>query len=160
MTQEDVVTAPGFDQVGWIDHWILPGVGEPIILDGTFLGMSSSRRTEHRGHDDTEFAPQGIRCSACRWFEPRIFRETDEPKRFLLHQTGVSIVPGETNRIRLEYALTGEEVIAVMVTRRSLPNGSQDAFLTMPASRVLAQASAFDDELRVAYQNRLGKLAG
>lgn len=156
---EKTVTAPGPDQVGVEGSWVLPGEdGEPVRLEGAFLGMSSSHRYRHTAHEG-EFAPRGERCSACRWFEPRIFRETGGMERFLLHHTGVSGAPGETDRIRVEYALTATEVIEVLVTRRTLAGGAQETFLTTPAARVLAQASGFDDELHEAYQNRMRKLA-
>ena len=165
MHVEKVATAPGPEQVGVEGSWVLPGEeGEPVRLEGAFLGMSSSHRFRHTAHEG-EFARPGTRavpgerCSACRWFESRIFRETEGMERFLLHQTGVSRAPGETDRVRVEYALTAPEVIEVLVTRRTLAGGAQETFLTTPAARVLAQASGFDDELHEAYQSRMRKLA-
>jgi hypothetical protein len=152
--------SPGADAVGTEGSWELPGAepGETVQIYGAFIGLSSSHRPVHLKHPG-EFATRTERCSACRWFEPRIFRETLGRERFLIHHTGVSRVPGESDRIRVEYALTGTEVIEVMATRKTLPTGAQETFLTTPAARVLAQASAFDEELSEAYRDRMGKLA-
>jgi hypothetical protein len=68
----------------------------------------------------------------------------------VLHRAGLSRVPGETARYGLDEIVTAPEVIEVLTTRRR----DRDPFLTVPAARLLAQASAFDMALRDAYENR------
>jgi hypothetical protein len=204
---EDVATLlyqlPGPDHVGKTDSWQLISDGKLLIVHAKLLGMSSSHRSyQHRTvHPDKDFATGDQRCAACRWFEPRIFREVADKKRFLVHRTGVSIVPGELTRTRHEFLGTGHEVVESLTLRRrdtrrppskcpvcdgtglvSRPSGiagdaktwtsnrpgpfpcrscngsgvlyPEDAFLTGPAARVLAQAAGHDDDLDLAYVNR------
>lgn len=158
MTEEkdrmDGIEAPDQDRVGEEGSWTLPGEEEePLRLEGAFLGMSSSRRSGHLRHAG-DFASRGERCSACRWFEPRIFREVSGRERFLLHQTGVSRVPGESDRVRIRWMLTAAEVVEALVTR-----GTSGTFLTEPARLVLAQAAEFDEELHAARRERLQRIA-
>jgi hypothetical protein len=87
---------------------------------------------------------------ACRWFEPRIFREVDGARRYLVHRIGMSIVPTEVPYASHEWVNGAFEVVEVLTTRRA---GSRP-YLTHPAARVLAQAADYDNELHNAYVNR------
>lgn len=158
-----VVELPTLESVGLIETWVIPaGRGPEVTLHGKLLGVVSSRRPVHdRSHAGREYASQGEQCGACRWFEPRIFREVipDEKYgfsptkttqgRYLVHFAGMSIVPGETTRLRYEWAVSPHEVIEVLTTRHD-----KSVFLTIPAARVLSQAANFDDELKEAYLDR------
>lgn len=123
-TEVDVATLldnhPGQDQVGTIANWELWSDGKLLVTRARLLGMSSSRRsyqhtTQHPGQ---QYATPEQRCAACRWFEPRIFREVSAAKRFLVHRTGVSVVPGEVTRTRHEFFSSGHEVIESLTLRR------------------------------------------
>lgn len=142
---------PYEDQVSRGGPWTLPmGTGQdPIVFGGRYLGLSSSRRERHN-HRDTAHVGPGGRCSACRWTESRIFRNTTDD-RYLVHTVGMSRVPGETARIKARWLLTPYEVVAYFVQR---PEGGGRPFLTSPADMVLAQAAGHDDDLRDAYENR------
>lgn len=158
---------PGVGDVGRTDFWDIPTESGMVTVEAVFLGTSSSYRSGHRGrrspsnptgqnHPDSDFATGAIRCSSCRWFEPRLFRETGPLARFLVHRTGVSLVPGEVDRFRLEYLLNAHEVIEYFVTRHSGP-GSTPPFLSVPAAKILGQAAGFDDDMRDAWENRAVK---
>lgn len=160
-TEEVSIPAlPEADRVGDYGHWVVSSREQILEFDGRFLGMSSSRREVHE-HSGVAAAGWGGRCGACRWFEPRIFRETysprgptdDEPEwgRYLILFSGRTVVPGETTRTRHEWVRVPHEVVEVLTTRRV---ATRTAYLTGPAARVLAQAAGLDDELNDAYVNR------
>jgi hypothetical protein len=158
-----VVELPTVESVGLIDTWRFPvGADVGMSLYGKLLGVVSSRRPIHdKSHEGRAYARRGDQCGACRWFEPRIFREIyDECEpvsnpsqshlgRYLIHFAGMSIVPGETNRLRFEWAVSPHEVIELLTTRHD-----RSVFLTIPAARVLAQAANFDADLKEAYLDR------
>lgn len=195
-------TLPTADLVGHEATWVLPSGTTTITTHARLLGYASSQREHHsQQHRGRSHAPSGVRCGACRWFEPRIFRELSGSGRYLIHYAGLTCVPGETARLRHEWVRSGYEVVEALTTRRrdperapakcpvcdgtglvSRPPGvagdqstwvsstlgpyqcqgcggagllhAEQAFLTMPAGRVLAQAAGFDDELNDAYVNR------
>jgi hypothetical protein len=147
------VILPGEDDVGTVRTWSLPpGTGQPLMdVKARFLGVGTSYTPQHR-HDvvEREFARRDERCRACRWFEPRIFREVDGARRYLVHRIGMSIVPTEVPYASHEWVNGAFEVVEVLTTRRA---GSRP-YLTHPAARVLAQAADYDNELHNAYVNR------
>lgn len=158
---------PGVGDVGRTDSWDIPTESGIVTVQAVFLGTSSSYRSGHRGrrsvtnpsgqnHPASDFATGAVRCSSCRWFEPRLFRETGPDRRFLVHRTGVSIVPGEVDRFRLEYLLSAHEVIEHFVTRHS-GQDSPAPFLSVPAAKILGQAAGFDVDIRDAWENRAVK---
>lgn len=145
------------EYVGEKANWVIPGTSkEPFAFSGIFLGFSSSHSENHneRAHPNKQTTPiMGQRCSACRWSEFRIFRETDETKNvwpYLIHFTGRSILPGEDTRYRISDILTAREVIEELTTRRG---GS--VYLSIPAASLLAQAAEIDNgPLKEAYDAR------
>lgn len=156
------VVLPGNRDVGRTGVWDLPGPDDstsPITppVEVRLLGLSTSHRADHewRGepnHPGQEYAPKGMRCSACRWFESRIFRETHDRKRFLVHNVGRSSVPGEETYVRLDWCLNAHEVLEVMMSRD--PDRSLLPSFTAPAAKVLSQAAGFDTDMRDAWENR------
>lgn len=54
------------------DHEALGRDDVPLLVRGRLLGFASSQSDDHQHHDGA-FARPGNRCSACRWFECRIF---------------------------------------------------------------------------------------
>lgn len=144
---------PAPEDVGRTGTWELQvSEGVPVLIEGTFLGMSSSRRPTHENHEGSPYGTDGTwtttnqRCSACRWFEPRIFVTTAEPHFFGLYKMGWTIVPEET--VRLSYVEAGSafELIESMAIRRG-----GNLVLPIPARRVIAQAAGYDPEIRDAY---------
>lgn len=156
---EDRHTLPGGDESGATGTWRLPTrvrsdvdpeVDDGVLeFEGRFLGVGSSRRERHGFHAGP-YATNQERCGVCRWFETRIFRLG--PNDYVLHHAGRSIVPGEDDLCRHERAFSSYEVIERYVVRRA---DEGTASLTRPAARALAQAAAFDDDLRDAYENRV-----
>lgn len=151
--------------VGQRSLWTLPiGSSEPLRISARFIGIGSSARYRHQNHfEGAEFARPKQHCNACRWFETRIFRlvaHADEEgdlagANYLLHHSGVSIVPDEVIHYRHETVRSAHEVIEAFTIRKSSPAGvPQPPFLTRPAARALAQAAGFDAELEHAYTQR------
>lgn len=145
--------------------------GETFGFLGKPLGVGSSQQNDHR-HDVARdrYAPRGIRCSACRWFEVAIYRryvtegidlETDpkrpriypvdpEPGDYVVHTIGASIVPGETRLSRITPTDSPFEVIELLTVRKR----DDDPWIPAQSARALAHAAEFDDGLREAYVNR------
>ena len=145
--------------------------GETFGFLGKPLGVGSSRQDDHR-HDVARdrYAPRGVRCSACRWFEVAIYRryvtegidlETDpkrpriypvdpEPGDYVVHTIGASIVPGETRLSRITPTDSPFEVIELLTVRKR----DDDPWIPAQSARALAHAAEFDDGLREAYVNR------
>jgi hypothetical protein len=145
------VYLPNESLVGHTATWTIPSGGELIELHARFLGVSTSY-VAHHNHSTDRAARSDERCRACRWFEPRIFREVGGQQRYLVHRTGRSVVPGEETYTSHEWVSGAHEVIEVLTTRR---NGQRSVpFLTHPAARVLAQAASNDRQLSNAYVNR------
>lgn len=150
--EEILASLPTPDQVGDEADWSLYSDGEIINIYAKLLGIgpSPSPHQHRNSHPGREFAAPKEWCIACRWFEPRIFREIEGDRRYLLHRAQMTIVPGEKILTRHEWALTGHELIELLTIRRD----DRPPFLTMPAGRVLAQAAGQDEELDNAWVNR------
>lgn len=157
---------PTLKHVGNRTTWTLPISREdPMIINARFIGLGTSTRHQHNNHpNDVEFAPPKHHCNACRWFETRIFRIVSSAEEdgelaganYLLHHSGVSIVPGEVVHYRKEVLRSAHEVVEAYAIRRLDSSGNPQApFLTRPAARALAQAAGFDTELEIAYMNRV-----
>lgn len=134
---------PQEDEVGDSLRWDLPLNHGGLEFEGIFLGVASARQDRH-AHGG-EFTPPGRRCPACRWYEPRIFRETTGAHRYVLYTLGCSDLPGETDRPRYRYAADAYEAIFIMST----PKGDT-RFLTSPAMRMFEMAAVRDDEIEEA----------
>ena len=97
-----------------------------------------------------------IRCGACRWQETRIFLLDEKDHvyhggKFAVHTLGVSILPGERVRARLEFVNTGFEVVELLTVRK----GEHAApYIPGASARALAMAAAHDRDLKDAYVNR------
>jgi hypothetical protein len=69
---------PEADEHGDTATWVFKDRdGAEHTIRGSFLGMGSSFRPEHKGHPGTEWAPQRVHCSTCRWTELRLFKGAD-----------------------------------------------------------------------------------
>lgn len=120
---------PGLDLVGQVDTWALATGSASLSVHARFLGYSTSHRADHNPrHAGQPYAPTRrrgergqMRCSACRWFESRIFREVDGQRRYLIHLAGMSVVPGEATRASHEWVRSGYEVVEALITRRREP---------------------------------------
>lgn len=170
---DDHVKVPAETQVGTTQQtWSLPldnfVDGEVITFTGKFIGFGSSQRTEHVGHPDTphvgrKSSGDGTRaqsCAACRWFETRLFRVTNDDRGlYLLFNVGETRVPGEEALYSSYWVRSPYEIIDQLTTiRTDVPSGTRQMFLRMPARRLLAQAAYHDTSMRDAYEGRLGQL--
>jgi hypothetical protein len=136
------------DQHGETGSWVFQdrdGVEHTVI--GTFLGMGTSYRPNHKGHPADGFAPQGVHCSTCRWTEVRIFRDAD---CFYVVNCGASDAPNERDLVRVTEVSTAFEVVEELtVTDRRTSVSS----LPFYSRKALAQAASHDRGLRDAYIN-------
>lgn len=166
------VTLPTGSDAGTRGEWVLPlrrrndAAGERTLelADATFLGFSSTQMSRHTGHGPGEYAAQGgVRCSACRWYEMRLFRVHDDAnpraQHYVMHHLGGSRVPGEVSLCRYEDAWSGHEVVELVTVRPSpdetdAHGRARAPFLTRPGARLLAQAASHDDAIDDAYVNR------
>jgi len=151
VTSGDTLKLPAEADVGRTTTWHLPSGDTTFRVTARFLGVSTSYVPQHN-HPTNRAARQDERCRGCRWFEPRIFREVDGQRRYLVHRTGRSLVEGEVSYTSHEWVHGAHEVVEVLTTRR---NGKHNLpHLTHPAARVLAMAASYDVDLRDAYVNR------
>lgn len=137
---------------------------EDVTIGGRLIGVHSSRRDTHTDHAG-EFAsrPQSAtdrinRCSACRWFELRVFTLTsfqDAPASgYLVYFWGATAVPGEQQRRRHIRADSAWSLVESLTQRSRLPSGQSNIYLSRPAAAVLAMASGYDKNVQDAYVNR------
>lgn len=153
---------------------------ETLEIFGTLLGFGSSKRDEHNHpvppDGEIRTAPDD-RCSACRWFEVRIFEVLgeyspdctcgvgdDDPEaehsmkcglqapraQFLVLTYGQTVVPGELVKRRASWTDSGYEVIELLTQRQ----GVRRSFLPNASARALAQASELNERIRSAYVRR------
>lgn len=123
-----------------------------LEFDGVVLGTASSQQSGHRGHPNEDYARERhVKCSACRWTEGTLYRRyTDAGSDYVVVTLGVSEVPEEIDLQTITETSSAYEVLEVLTVRPR--NGSP--FIPPPYARVLAQASAVDDDIRDAYLNR------
>lgn len=169
---------PTASDAGRVRRWFLPvnDANSQVELEyyrpyARFLGLGSSHTPEHSDQPHPGgFVTRRLRCNACRWFEARIFRElvlpdgndeddelpptTAELGAYVVHNAGMSIVPGEVPLYRYDTTPSPDSVVELMTTRRTTDDGSPRVFLAKPAASVLAAASVFDPQLRDAFRDR------
>jgi hypothetical protein len=124
-------------------------------FEGVTLGASTSQRGFHNHEEDflpavmhsLESNARRRKCSACRWFEVRIFR-TDGGK-FVAHTVGRSIVPGETDYSKVIFTDSATDLIDKLTVR-----GVAEPFLPAPALRALEQAADKDEKINQALDDR------
>lgn len=181
------------------DHLLIVRDEEEIEIHGRLIGFATSRRDEHThpivvttptereltvdrdlvADPITVHVPRyvraGERCSACRWFEVRIFLvdheygddcDCDVPPdvtvctnatcgrvaprgRYLVLTYGLTIVPGETHKRRAAWTSSPYEIIEILTQRNQ-----GKAFLPATSAQVIAQAAACDRGIETAYVNR------
>lgn len=150
---------PQDDEVGEEAVWELPlgmidttNWDEPanhLTVDGVFLGVATARQDKHNHPGPT--APPGRRCPACRWFEPRVFRELSGAKRYVMYTLGCSNMPGESDRPRYRYANDAHEAIFVMST---VNDDTGNRFLSSPAQRMFEMAGQWDMDIAQALASQ------
>lgn len=139
--------------------------GTAIDFVGALLGEASGRREIHRGHDvwperEDDYAGVGVRCSACRWTEARVYltygrippeRGTLQDERYresngyVVEIVGRTLVPGEDDRHSAWCVTSPHSVVELLNSSRSS---------TLAARLALAEAAGNDDALEEAYINR------
>lgn len=143
------------------DHELAGRDDEVIRLRGRLLGFASSESDHHQHHDPDGYPRPGERCSACRWFECRIFEvqavlsPDHQPAapdgRYLVLTYGLSEVPGEVDKRRAVWVTSPHEIIELLTQRG---RSDRQAFLPAASARALAQAAHWSPEVNEAYVNR------
>jgi hypothetical protein len=141
---------------GRTGRWVLPVDGrDPFIFEGTFLGLGASGPRGHRDHMPGEWAAKGTRCNGCRWAEIRLFKFD---AGYVIYLAGISRVPGETTRGKVDWAQQPDDVIELLTTRRCRECGIDaerhgrdhryegEEFFSFPAQQLLDRVTAFDDD--------------
>src|SRR5262245_24630795 len=82
------------------------------------------------------------------WFEVFIYR--DRNGGFLVHRLGQTNVAGQSVRYQLDRTDSAYEVVEILTARTH----QSQAHIPRPSARALAQAAAYDDQIRDAYINR------
>jgi hypothetical protein len=166
------LTLPTGEDAGLRRRWELPigrdATGDShVVEDATFLGFGTTRTSRHTNHDGVPYAlpttggSARVRCSACRWYETRLFRVHGDgvTQRYLVHHTGASSVPGEVYFYRYEEAYSAHQVVELF-TIRPHPDDvdshgrQRTPFITRPGAIVLSMAAGYDDAIDDAYVNR------
>lgn len=147
-----------------IDFWEDRLTDLPKRFPEDVLTRCRTAITEYLNELDTADAPRrfaapGDRCSACRWFEVRIFDVESywnsernswvNGDKYLVLTHGLSDVPGEVAKRRAQWTNSPYTVLEVLTQRRG-----QSAFLPATSAKVLAEASGNDVDIRDAYVNR------
>lgn len=148
---------PPITEAGELGDWeFTDRYGSVVRLEGDFLGMGSSHRPFHK-HSFPPYAERGQHCSTCRWMEIRIFQEhtgPGTPARYLVVQTGRSIVPGDDDLTTFGWAENSPAVVTALMSW-----GDNDrAFFTFVAKRALETAAEYDENLRRTYQAALERV--
>lgn len=131
-------------------RWVVQGYDGTYEFDGYLLGAASSKRSSHRSHEDEcTYAPPGVRCSACRWIEIRIFR--NYAGEYVLELTGQTIITGEKVRRRVEVTQSPHWVIEVLTQKRD----TGECFIPLVAKHALSEAAALDPGVEAAFVGRV-----
>lgn len=128
------------------------GQDQTYTFTGRMLSESTSHSPRHASlvHGPSQFAPPGERCSACRWFEVRIYTN-DEPHigtsgeevpTWIIETVGRSVVPGEQDRRRVRRVHEPRRVVGALVQQRA-----GDSFIPTVSRRALDAAADADERL-------------
>jgi hypothetical protein len=119
-----------------------------VSFNGRRIGSASSRENTH-SHPENRKAVRGERCSACRWFEVRIYideRAREQRDRndggYVLETVGRTVVDGEHDRFRTRLYHDPWLVIAKLVKRVG-----DNTFLPTVAQIALEDAAVHDPAL-------------
>lgn len=165
MTDSTLPALPGLDDLGSDGTWKLPRENGGIMsVDGTFLGLSSSRRSEHErfdratsrtvpAHPGRTYAAERQQCSACRWIEFRIFDDR-RTELYVVHRIGASVVPGDRTLIDIR-TFTGPAGLVQSFVSPWARNGSRHLF-TRVASDALWAAADYDADIERMILKRTG----
>jgi len=136
------------------DHHLDDGRGSEVDFHGELLGEATSRNGTHapRAEHVDGLALRGEKCSACRWFEVRIYRvsSSSPTTEYVVETVGRTEVPGERTRTRIERTDAPHWVIECLVQRRD-----GDVFIPTVSRRALAQVATRDRAIEDAFINRV-----
>lgn len=135
------------------DEWVLNDTetGEHYEVRGTLLGFATSQRSQH-GHAPGKH-PGPRACHACRWFEVRIIRTTDDD--YVVSYQGFTTLPNEQHRHNVHRTASGYTVVEVLTQRRpDRVTGVLSTFIPRTSRFALADAAAKDEGIERAWVDR------
>jgi hypothetical protein len=141
---------------GW-DHD--RGTSTIVEFYGWLLAEESSHAVQHDRliHPPNDFAAQGDRCSACRWFEVRIYEKAlpaeaseDEVAGWVVETVGQTVVPGEVVRRQVRTTTEPRHVISALVQQKE-----GQSFIPIISRKVLDRAAKHDELLADAIEDVL-----
>jgi hypothetical protein len=135
-------------------HYTLRTLDGEHSFEGALLGFGTSRRRSHINHHPGSTPPPGTRCSGCRWTDTKIYWSATDSK-YIVHIVGVSIVPGERDKIRVVWAEDADAVLDGLLiapprhlTRQHRSTVDPTALeLPQPNAHALEEASEHDAAL-------------
>lgn len=133
---------PGVEDIGRRDNWLVPVDDGLTTISATLIGTATTYKDRHTHSGDV--VPDDRPCPHCRWFEVRLFAD-DRPGRsrtYLVHTGGITSVPGEHDRGRIQQARDAYEAVYVL----SSPGRGPHRFLSAPVREALGLAAKNGDE--------------
>jgi hypothetical protein len=138
---------PEPEDVGTEGSWVIPlsSTGTADFA-GRLLGFASTRQEVH---SHTGRFTDGRPCTACRWFETAVFATAGS--RYSVLTSGMSNMPGETDRTKLREARDAMEAVFML----SSPGAGRGRFLSKPVQEMLEQAGEQDNGIGTALEQFL-----
>lgn len=146
----------------------MPVINKPHILQltvedreysfaGVLLAWESSESNDHRDHPNSDYAPKGVKCSACRWLEVELYKrlpdsvndDDGQGPTYVVVTRGPSLIPGERDYEKITFTESAFAVVEVLTVRKT--RGTQSTFLPPQHAMALAKAAAHDDGIKEAY---------
>jgi hypothetical protein len=131
---------PGPEDVGqYATNWTVPvDGGTEDVHRAQLIGSARTKQDRHTHGGD--FVTDSRPCPACRWFEVLIFLHGFGETGYSVHTSGVSNVPGEDDRGRVQRARDAFEAVHLL----SSPGSGGRRFLSAPVRDALEQAALTD----------------
>lgn len=126
--------------------------GTDYTFPGKLIGYSTSESANHRDHPTTDYAPQKVKCSACRWLEVELYikySQDDDAPIYVVVTRGPSMVPGETDYEKITFTESPWEIVEVLTVRK--PRSAGGNFMPPQHARALAQAANVDARIKEVY---------
>lgn len=137
---------PDMSYVGTWGTFQVPGESGLESVRARLIGLASTRQDRHTHAGDR--VADSRPCPACRWFEVRVFQHGFGETGYTVATAGMSDLPGETDRGRVQSARDAFEAVHLL----SSPGDGGRRFLSAPVRDALEQASGIDPDTSTALR--------